>query len=1294
MAPGPGLDESGARAWAMNPTRYRHLMELFDQACVLPEVEREALVADARARDPELARDLLAMLDQDDAQGDAFDSQGGRFDAAALAFTVTGNHDADGTGGEIGDDPDDDNVEPGPDPRLGTTIADRYQLQELVGRGGMGRVYRALDEVTRATVAVKLLRPDLVHDRRQVQRFRREFRAISRIDHPGCLEVFAEGTHGDERYLVMEYVPGGNLGRLVGAPGEVLLPVLVGVTAALDCVHDRGIIHRDLKPANVLLAPGDPPVPRLADFGIVKLLGATSTGLTDTGAVVGTIDYLAPEALAGSELDARSDLYSLGCMIFTLWAGRPVFIGDPLERLHIRLDRPAPRLSAVVDDLPPGLDDLVARLLARDPGERPRRAADVARELMALSAEMGPGARQQSARDPEPGEDGSRHPAPIGREPLLDAVQAAVEHALKTAIEDPAVRLVALCGAAAPGRSALASAVERALPRDGHRVVMARAPGAARGPFAPFLAVLETLAALDPAPGDRSETRSWPGAGHQGDELPAALPADDGFAARRQLVRALASRLGALHERRPVVLILEDLHRAESWAIELLLELLAELAAGADSHPADSHPVIVAIMGPAGRATLESAAGQEPPTCDLEVASPARALVENLARARDSDPLLDPSALRVLLDQAHLRLDPSGRVASTIELAPALSSAVGEVLRGRLASLGETTRAILAVAAVAGPGFDGDLLCRAADRSEDEVRGALDEALRAAIAAPAASRTESHSDRDEYHFEYPQVAEYLRAELDPAVRARHHDAIGEALQERSTASPATLAFHFARGSDRTRAFHHLRRAGSAAQVARDHAAARRHVERALERVDSLLDATPAARESARHECAEDLADALIVCNRATRAADLLRELTDLPAPPATRARRLRKLGMALLRTTDVAGGLTALEQGLTSLGGALPRSRPASLWRALCDETRDLTRRLLGRPPVRDPGGEEQAVLHRELAFMHRWIDLDRARAHRTAFARLAHRLGLAAHPIAARMLTGDEASDCDDLDRGVQRAESVGDRFLESVALCLRGNGLALQGCWQDAAGDLRRAAALATELGATWLAGEADRGRSELELFSGQFDESSRTARRLLDADERPALPAFQAFGDEIRAIEALLHGRFRDAVIYFDRAWGHYHAHRLQEGWGLVTELGRCEAVLCLVDEQGRDAVPDLVARLGRSARFLRRRASRTPIHRSYAALVAGLHAAHRGWRQIARRRFARAHALSAASGSSPPTPWIHARLVLEGCRLGDSRPAASAELDRLAHTLETAGLHGINAWLARVRLLHGL
>ncbi len=287
-------------------------MELLKRALELGRAERDALVAGVEAQDPGLARELVELLGASDADCAALEPGAALASGAALLRGPAGLRHAEARWA-AGQAPTRE-VPTGPAVDRPTTepsltgerdamapfevVADRYVLGERLGAGGSGVVYKALDQRTGQTVALKLLSPSHVGDARHLQRFRREFRAVSRLDHPGCLSVHGEGGQDGWRYIVMEYVAGGDLSGLARAELGTLLAVLVQLASALDYVHSRGIVHRDLKPANVLLVPGQPPRPKLADFGIVRLAAVRALRfMPGTGALLDGALLTDPEPL-------------------------------------------------------------------------------------------------------------------------------------------------------------------------------------------------------------------------------------------------------------------------------------------------------------------------------------------------------------------------------------------------------------------------------------------------------------------------------------------------------------------------------------------------------------------------------------------------------------------------------------------------------------------------------------------------------------------------------------------------------------------------------------------------------------------------------------------------------------------------------------------------------------------------------------------------------------------------------------------------------------------------------------
>lgn len=264
----------------------------------------------------------------------------------------------------------------------------RYFLEECVAKGGMATVWRARDDVLARVVAVKLLDPGLAQDANFLERFRREALAAARLTHPNIVSIYDTGRdpEGDEErhFIVMEYCGGGTLEDILGGgPLEVERALGMGASIcdALDFAHKAGVIHRDIKPANVLIS--DHGSLKVTDFGIAKAAFA-SGDLTTTGSILGTMTYISPEQANGSEPDARSDLYSLGIVLYLALVGRPPFEGDSevataLKHLH---EEPL-SLRSVKAGIPRAVDAAIQRALSKDPNDRYTSAAEMRDALIA-----------------------------------------------------------------------------------------------------------------------------------------------------------------------------------------------------------------------------------------------------------------------------------------------------------------------------------------------------------------------------------------------------------------------------------------------------------------------------------------------------------------------------------------------------------------------------------------------------------------------------------------------------------------------------------------------------------------------------------------------------------------------------------------------------------------------------------------------------------------------------------------------------------------------------------------------
>jgi len=333
-------------------------------------------------------------------------------------------------------------LEKDPDSLIGTTLAGKYRIDERLNEGGMGTVYRGTHVLMEKTVAIKVLRPVLAADEKIVARFSREARAASRISHPHALSVtdFGEDENGNV-FLVMEFLSGKTLKQVIRDGGPLSLTRVVDITRqvgdALNAAHSQGVVHRDLKSDNIMLLDtmtGD--YAKVLDFGIAKINepdGSTDTGLTAPNLVIGTPQYMSPEQCAqNAEIDARSDIYSLGVILYEMLVGHVPFSGDsPTMVMMKHLQEPVPSVLEEREDVPASVGRVVARAMAKVPGHRYQSVAELFEDLTIASGMTIFGvapAGVTNASVPTPGSDDTSEVTMVSRreEPLNTVRRAPV----------------------------------------------------------------------------------------------------------------------------------------------------------------------------------------------------------------------------------------------------------------------------------------------------------------------------------------------------------------------------------------------------------------------------------------------------------------------------------------------------------------------------------------------------------------------------------------------------------------------------------------------------------------------------------------------------------------------------------------------------------------------------------------------------------------------------------------------------------------------------------------------------
>ena len=277
-------------------------------------------------------------------------------------------------------------------------LSDRYELGEILGFGGMSEVHLARDQRLHRDVAIKVLRADLARDPSFYLRFRREAQNAAALNHPAIVAVYdtgeAETPNGPLPYIVMEYVEGVTLRDIVHTEGPMpskrAIEVIADACQALNFSHQHGIIHRDVKPANIMISKTG--AVKVMDFGIARAL-SDANSVTQTAAVIGTAQYLSPEQARGEKVDARSDVYSLGCVLYEILTGEPPFVGDSpvaVAYQHVREDPVPP--SQRHSDISPELDAVVLKALAKNPDNRYQTAAEMRADLVRVHSGEAPDA--------------------------------------------------------------------------------------------------------------------------------------------------------------------------------------------------------------------------------------------------------------------------------------------------------------------------------------------------------------------------------------------------------------------------------------------------------------------------------------------------------------------------------------------------------------------------------------------------------------------------------------------------------------------------------------------------------------------------------------------------------------------------------------------------------------------------------------------------------------------------------------------------------------------------------------
>ena len=741
----------------------------------------------------------------------------------------------------------------------------RYRIETLIGEGSRKRVYRAHDSRLDRTVALAIIKTDGL-DSAGLARIRREAQAMGRLgDHPNIVTVYDVGDEDGTPFIVSQHLQGGDVEQLLRASPEQRLPlsravqIATDVAAALAHAHAHDTVHRDVKPGNIWLA-GDGSA-RLGDFGLAAV--AERSRLTTEGMIVGTVEYLPPEQAIGRPPEPRSDLYSLGAVLYEFLTGRPPFVGDDAVAVisqHLHIAPVAP--SWHNPEVPAVLESLVLALLAKAPEDRPDDATVVVNALAAIAVELGAG-RNGGASQAGTGANPLDRLAAgvfVGRDGEVAQLRGALDDALSGR-----GRLVLLVGEPGIGKTRCADELATYARLRGAQVLTGRCyEGDGAPAYWPWVQVVRAYA-HDRDPADlRSELGS--GASVIAQVVPEVAsiveglqppPPLDAEQARFRLFDSIAAFLKNAAQRQPLLLVLDDLHWADEPSLLLLRYLAAEMAVARivvvatyrDVELGRHHPLAATLAELARQPVTSRVAlrglGRDDVERYLEITAghaPPIGLTDAVYAETEGNPFFIAEVVRLLASEGRLD-ERSTRWSLTIP------QGVREVIGRRLEHLSDECNEVLTAAAVCGRVFAVEPLVAASERPEADVLRALDEAVAARLVDEVAGVGVR------FTFAHALIRETLYDELSLNRRIRLHRRIALALETLTTtedqAALAELAHHFAMaapGGDVDRAVHYAERAAALADATLAYEEAARLYELALQTLE-LIDPVDEARRA-------------------------------------------------------------------------------------------------------------------------------------------------------------------------------------------------------------------------------------------------------------------------------------------------------------------------------------------------------------------------------------------------------------------------------------------------------------
>jgi class 3 adenylate cyclase len=737
----------------------------------------------------------------------------------------------------------------------------RYAIERFLGEGGRKRVFLAHDSRLDRQVAIAVIKTEGL-DESGLARVRREAQAMARLgDHPNIVTVFDFGEESGTTFLVCQYMGGGSVEDLLtrsegkGLGIDDSVRIATQIARALDHAHTRGVVHRDVKPGNVWL--GDDGGAKLGDFGLAIALDRSR--LTAEGMMLGTVAYMAPEQALGRPPDARSDLYSLGAMLYEMLTGHPPFLGDEAVAVISQHIGTAPvRPAWHNQDVSPMLEALVLSLLAKDPEARPATAAEVVEQLAAASVAPAASTASIEARQANP-LDRLAGGVFVGREREMDELRGGLDDALSGQ-----GNLLLIVGEPGIGKTRMTEELTTWARLRGAQVLVGRCyEGEGAPPYWPWVQVIRSyihdrdadglISVMGQGAADIAQVVS-----EVRERIPnlSEPPQLDPEQARFRLFDSIATFLRNAARAQPIVVVLDDLHWADKPTL-LLLQFLASairqnrllvVATYRDVEVRRQHPLAQTLADLAreqiARRVVLRGLTEQDVARFVEMtagAPPSAELVRAVHRETEGNPFFVSECVRLLASEGKLDR-PDERFESI-----AVPQSVREVVGRRLDQLSEPSNALLKIASVVGREFALGVVQAVSELDPVAITEAIDEA----VAARVVAMTPRSLDR--YGFSHALIRETLYEEIPTTRRVALHRRIAEVLEKLYEGSPEThfaeLAHHFfeaAPGGDIDRAISYAERAARRAISQLAYEEATKHYRMALE-AHELAPADPATR---------------------------------------------------------------------------------------------------------------------------------------------------------------------------------------------------------------------------------------------------------------------------------------------------------------------------------------------------------------------------------------------------------------------------------------------------------------